>query len=211
VQLYGGGPRVGVLDMGLVSWDMLEPVWERRLVAHNAAFELAFLARRGIRPRSQCTMQAAGLLLGVRRSLAEACSTYLGVAVSKAHQQYDWSAPSLSRGQIAYAAADAVLCSRLWTKVACELKAKGCDRAYRLQRDCLPAAAAMELRGIALDLDAHAALCDAWARDLANARQAWIEATGKPPPTKPAARPNTWGRSYPRGRFPAGHGPAPVG
>ena len=121
-----------------------------------------------------------------RRSLAEACSTYLGVAVSKAHQQSDWSAPSLSRGQTAYAAADAVLCSRLWTKVARELKAKGRDQAYRLQRDCLPAAAAMELRGIALDLDAHAALCDAWARDLADARQAWAEATGTAPPGKPA-------------------------
>jgi hypothetical protein len=166
VQLYGGGARVAVLDMRSVSWDVLAPVWDRSLVAHNAAFELAFLAKRGIYPRAQCTMQAAGLLLGVhRRSLAEACSAYLGVDVPKAHQTSDWRAPTLTRGQLAYAAADAVLCHRLWKRTACDLKARGRDRAYRMQRDCLAAAAAMELRGIAIDLDAHAALCDRWATD----------------------------------------------
>ena len=75
VQLYGGGARVAVLDVRSVSWDVLAPVWDRSLVAHNAAFELAFLAKRGIYPRAQCTMQAAGLLLGVhRRSLADAAT-----------------------------------------------------------------------------------------------------------------------------------------
>ena len=187
VQLYGGGARVAVLDMRSVSWDVLAPVWNRSLVAHNAAFELAFLAKRGIYPRAQCTMQAAGLLLGVhRRSLADACSAYLGVDVPKAHQTSDWRAPTLTRGQLAYAAADAVLCHRLWKRTACDLEARGRDRAYRLQRDCLAAAAAMELRGIAIDLDAHAALCDRWATDLADARQSWIEETGSSPPSKPA-------------------------
>ena len=174
VQLYGGGARVVVLDMRSVSWPMLDPIWQRPLVAHNAAFELAFLAKRGIHPRIQCTMQAAGLLLGVRRrSLAESCSVYLGVDVPKAHQTSDWAAPTLSRGQLAYAAADAVLTRRLWSKTSRELKAKSRDLTYRLQRDCLPAAAAMELRGVALDLDAHAALCNRWGVDLAEARRAW--------------------------------------
>jgi DNA polymerase-1 len=187
VQLYGGGASVAVLDMKFVSWGILAPVWRRPLVAHNAAFELAFLAKRGIHPRIQCTMQAAGLLLGVRRrSLAEACSIYLGADVPKAHQTSDWAAPTLSPGQLAYAACDAVLTRRLWAKTSRDLAAKGREVAYRLQRDCLPAAAAMELRGTALDLDAHAALCDRWAVDLAEARGAWIAATGSPPPSKPA-------------------------
>ncbi len=187
VQLYGGGSRVAVLDMRLVSWAVLKPVWARPLVAHNATFELAFLARHRIYPRAQCTMQAAGLLLGVRRrSLAESCSVYLGIEVPKAHQASDWSALTLSRGQLAYAGADAVLCRRLWEKTVRELKAKGRDQAYRLQRDCLPAAALMELRGIGLDLDAHAELCDRWSRDLADARRAWIDTTGYEPPRKPA-------------------------
>jgi ribonuclease D len=112
VQVYGGGARVAVLDMQRVSWAVLAPVWDRPLVAHNAAFELAFLAKRGIYPKAQCTMQAAGLLLGVRRrSLADACATYHGVVVQKAHQTSDWGAVTLSPGQIAYAASDAVCVS----------------------------------------------------------------------------------------------------
>jgi DNA polymerase I len=187
VQLYGGGARVAVLDMRSVSWDVLAPIWQRPLVAHNAAFELAFLAKRGIYPKAQCTMQTAGLLLGVkRRSLAEACSVYLGIDVPKAHQTSDWAAPTLSRGQLAYAAADAALTRRLWERTSRELKAKGRDLTYRLQRDCLPAAAAMALRGVAFDLDAHAALCDRWGVNLAEARRAWVEVTGSPPPSKPA-------------------------
>jgi DNA polymerase I-like protein with 3'-5' exonuclease and polymerase domains len=91
---------------------------------------------------------------------------------------------ALSRGQLAYAAADAVLTRRVWEKTSRELKAKGRDRAYRLQRDCLPAAAAMELRGVALDLDAHAALCDRWGIDLAEARNRKV-----PPLRRPDLRP----------------------
>jgi DNA polymerase I len=187
VQLYGGGARVAVLDMAHVGWHVLAPVWERPIVCHNGSFELAFLAKRDIHPKAQCSMQGAGLMLGVRRrGLADACSAYLGLDIPKTHQTSDWGAATLSRGQLAYAAADAVLCRRLWIKVACDLNANGRDRAYRLQRDVLPAAAAMELRGIALDLDAHAELCDRWAVDLADARQAWINQTGTPPPAKPA-------------------------
>src|SRR5512132_3870492 len=79
VQLYDGGDRVAVLDMRSVSWSVLAPLWERPLVSHNAMFELAFLAKRGIYPRAQCTMQAAGLLLGVeQRGLDDASFWYLG-------------------------------------------------------------------------------------------------------------------------------------
>ena len=108
---------------------------------------------------------------------------------------------TLSRASSPTQPADAVLCRRLWTKAACELKAKGRDQAYRLQRDCLPAAAAMELRGVALDLDAHAALCDAWALDLADARRAWVEATGTPPPSKPAEAARYLEKALPEGQL----------
>jgi 3'-5' exonuclease len=99
VQLYGGGARVVVLDMRSMSWDVLAPLWEQSLVAHNAAFDLALLAKRGIYPRAQCTMQAAGLLLGVeQRGLDDACFWYLGVEVPKNLRTSDWGAPVLSRG-----------------------------------------------------------------------------------------------------------------
>ena len=187
VQLYGGGARVVVLDMRSVSWEVLAPLWGQSLVAHNAAFDLALLAKRGIYPRAQCTMQAAGLLLGVeRRGLDDACLSYLGVEVLKSLQTSDWGAPALSRGQLAYAAADAVLCHRLWDRAVRDLESKGRVAAYEIQRGCLPAAVMMELRGVGMDRDAHDVLCDKWGVALAEARRRWSETTGEPPPSKPA-------------------------
>ena len=190
VQLYGGGQRVAVFDMRSVSWAVLAPVWERPLVAHNAAFELKFLAAVGIKPRLQCTEQAVKLLSGVPEGgiwgLADACHTYLGIVVPKDLQISDWAATELSPGQVAYAAADAVLCWRLWARVAPELKATNRDTAYRLQRDSLPVAAAMELRGIGIDLDAHAKLCDSWRASRKSAAGAWSESMGRPLPEKPS-------------------------
>ena len=64
IQVFGGGTKAAVLDMRSVSWSVLAPLWERPLVSHNAMFELAVLAKRGIRPRMDCSMQAAGLRWG---------------------------------------------------------------------------------------------------------------------------------------------------
>ena len=156
-------------------------------------------------------MQAAGLLLGVRRrSLAEACSAYLGVDCAE-------SASNLRLGCADAEPRPALLCCRrrrastrrLWDKTARDLKATGSDAAYRLQHDCLPAAAAMELRGIALDLDAHAALCDKWEVDLADARRAWVEATGHPRRRASLQiRRDTWSKSCLKRSYRVGCAPA---
>jgi hypothetical protein len=85
VQIYAGGRRVVVIDMTRVPWDLLDPIWSRTLVIHNAAFELKFLALEGIEPAQiACTMQAAGLLLGYRRrKLLSAASEFLDVTTRK--------------------------------------------------------------------------------------------------------------------------------
>ena len=187
LQLYGGGARAAVIDMHHVSWPVLEPLWTRPLVAHNAAFELSFLQHRAIVADAHCTQQAVGLLRGIRRnkpwSLAEASRVYLGLDVEKGHQTSDWGAARLSRGQTAYAAADAVLAHRVWGKVAPALKESNRLRAYNLQRRCLPVVAALQLRGVGLDVDAHADLCTRRAQTLADARREWVELTGLAPPT----------------------------
>ena len=65
--------------MARVPWAVTSPLWDWSLIAHNAAFELKHLAARGIEPVSiECTMQAAGLMLGVhRRSLKEAAGDHV--------------------------------------------------------------------------------------------------------------------------------------
>jgi hypothetical protein len=91
VQVYGGGSRCAVFDMRSIPWSVLEPLWRRRLVIHHAQFELGFLQARGILPGYfECTLQAAGLMLGVhRRGLAATAEAYLGWKMPKGLQTSD--------------------------------------------------------------------------------------------------------------------------
>ena len=200
LQLYAGGSHAFVfrgeaLDLLLTSH------WLRRqwLVAHNATFEVAFLRHhtpdyrappfRRVRGRVECSMQAAGLMLGTGfgggRSLAAAAKAFLGLDVSKEVRLSDWGADHLSAGQLSYAAADAVLAHRLWPLLADEVETKGRDGAYALQRGAVVAVADMELRGLLLDQMVHAEQVVLWSRELAEARQMYHTATGQPPPSTP--------------------------
>jgi DNA polymerase-1 len=167
----------------------------QHLVAHNATFDVAFLrhyagskplAPRRRRGRIECSMQATGLLHGIgNRSLADAGGAFLGLEVSKDVRPSDWGAARLSRGQIAYAALDAVLAYRLWPLLDEQMTAKRRKGAYELQRGAVLPVVDMELRGAMLDRNAHAAMVNKWSRELAEARHRYHELTGKPPPSKP--------------------------
>ena len=157
-QLYGGGDRVAVIDLHKVDWDVLAPVWERPIVMHNAAFDLGYLARRGIEPVGvDCTMQAVRLLNGPNAtSLETAAASYFGLALDKALQVSDWGAKHLSLAQVTYAADDAVV---TWHLAETVLPLLGERRtAYDIQVGAIPAVVRMQLRGILLDTTAHAAL-----------------------------------------------------
>lgn len=188
VQIYGGGDTCAALDMRTVSWATLAPLWARQLVIHNSQFELTFLRAKGIYPEQvECTMQGAGLMLGIqRRSLVKAVAEYLGWQMPKGLQVSDWGAAVLSGDQLAYAALDAVGAFLLWAKLKPDLEA--CDRwdAYMLQRDAVPAAVEMAWCGIGIDTVALDAQIAAWSATLASARADWEKETGTPPPGKPA-------------------------
>jgi DNA polymerase-1 len=201
LQLYGGGTTAFVFRGAALDL-VLNSHWLRRqwLVAHNAAFELAFLRHqsaayrapsppRRSRFRFDCTLQAAGLVLGVEfgggRSLADAAKRSFDLDVPKALQVSDWGATNLSPGQVAYAASDSVLTRRLLPDLTARSRANGTIAAYELQRTALPAVAAMELRGLLLDRAEHARQVDVWSRELAEARQLYHAATGTVPPSTP--------------------------
>ena len=186
LQLHGGGPRCFVFRgpaLDLVLRSLL--LRERQLVAHNAQFETSFLHHAGVLPRQpiEDTMQAYGLLYGTRsRSLATASSEVLKLDPPKKLQTSDWSARRLSRGQVAYAASDAVLARRLWEKLLPNLHALECSRSYILQRDTLPAIANMERRGLGFNVDEHAEQVLGWEKDYNTACCSYWETTGASPP-----------------------------
>lgn len=187
VQIYGGGDSCAVLDMCSISWSTLAPLWSRQLLAHNSQFELAFLRAQGVYPEHvECTMQGAGLLLGVRRrSLAKAAEAYLDWLMPKDLQISDWGAPTLSDEQLAYAALDAVVALLLWRKLERDLKSGDRWGAYVLQRDAVPAAVEMAWCGMAIDTAALDEQIAAWSTQLADARSAWEIETKTPPPSTP--------------------------
>jgi DNA polymerase-1 len=201
VQLYCGGEHAFAVRGPALAL-LLRSAWFRRqrFIAHNAVFETSFLdhycARPGRRPWDgsiECTMQMTGLEIGCRRSayggrsLANAAKVIGKIEVGKSFATSDWDAEKLSPGQIAYAAADAVLTYRLWRHLRPILQkplGHGMNRwtAYELQRDAGPAVARMQNRGLLLDREKHAKQVKDWSRELAEAHHAFHEATGKTPP-----------------------------
>ena len=97
-QIYD--PHAGlvyVVDLRAVPLEALEGLWSRRLVIHNAAFEIAML--HGLPRDTIDTMQLAGLVYGTARGarrLANVAEKALGIAVPKDLQTSDWSAARLS-------------------------------------------------------------------------------------------------------------------
>ncbi|HEY1379752.1 MAG TPA: DUF3987 domain-containing protein, partial [Gemmataceae bacterium] len=99
---------------------------DKELVLHNAAFDLAFLARLGFTPAGKVrdTMLLAQLLTAGaadRVTLAACCRRWLGRDLDKAEQLSDW-AGDLTDAQLAYAAADVAVLAPLVKALAADVK-----------------------------------------------------------------------------------------
>jgi DNA polymerase-1 len=190
-QLYGGGDVCLVLDTRLVPLKVLAPVLSRRrVVIHNAQFELRFLHHASIAvPRFECTMQAGGLMLGVhrhRRSIEAVVGQYSGIALPKDLQLSDWGADRLSPGQLAYAALDAILAFQLWPHLLKDLIKHEGVGAYVVQREAIPPVVRMQARGALMDTTAHQGQIQHWHTEHARACCAFQAMTGHAAPTTPA-------------------------
>src|SRR5205807_1784027 len=92
-------------------------------VAHNAVFDLQFLARLGISPRrTHCTMLLSRLVHGTRRGdgfhgLGQTVQRELGRSIDKTEQRSDWSASTLTPQQLRYAALDAAVLLPLYRRL----------------------------------------------------------------------------------------------
>ena len=91
-----GEQHCAVVDCFIVDpRPVLDVLGDRALVIHNAAFDLAFLARLGFTPAAvHDTLLLAQLLASDRSvpaNLAACCERYLGLALDKTEQASDWS------------------------------------------------------------------------------------------------------------------------
>ena len=176
IQIYNGGDCVLVVDLDHTGTGVLELLDGVSIVAHNAAFELAFLEAAGVAlGEIQCTAQMARLTLGEHAtSLGDAAATYLGLDLDKTLQSSDWNAPRLTRQQIDYAAVDAVVTWRIAEKTLHRLDIQ--RSAYEIQMGAIPAVVRMEQRGFKIDIEAHARLIEELAQRRVVAEQRYRDA-----------------------------------
>jgi DNA polymerase-1 len=192
-QIYDSTVRtVFIIDLARVPVEVLQELEHRRLIIHNAAFELAMLGAQGVHLRNTyCTLLMARLALGAERGglrLAEVAAEFLdGLELPKVEQVSDWSAERLSEHQIGYAAVDAVVALMLAKPLWEELD-EGARLAFSIGNATVPAVASMRLVGIPFDRQIHEATIAAWERSYVEARDAFAAIIGGEIPPAGAQR-----------------------
>ncbi|PYT08646.1 MAG: hypothetical protein DMF60_04335 [Acidobacteria bacterium] len=152
-------------------------------VFHNAKFDLKMLLHHfDLETRGLFDTLLASQLIGAGRhegghGLAAVSERHIGELVDKSLQISDWSG-RLSDSQYEYAAKDAELMLPLYHKLSAGLRELNLEEVSQLEFDCVLPIAAMELAGMALDVNcwrrlvvnlerAHAVLSDELRRELA--------------------------------------------
>lgn len=142
------------------------PLWpalaERRMVFHNALFDLQMLAGLGFTPgEAGCTLLMSQVLnagaKGTKHGLKDCARRELGLELDKAEQKSDWSG-ALRDEQLCYAAADVQTLRSLHQALAKKIDAGKLLDTVRLEERCLPAVLWMASKGVAIDRTAWRAL-----------------------------------------------------
>jgi DNA polymerase-1 len=144
------------------------PLWEllaeRELIAHNAAFDLAFLARLGFTPAATVhdTLLVARLLAAGgpdfhRSGLADCVARELGDTLDKGAQTSDWSGV-LGPDQLAYAARDAAVLVPLYQSLRAKVEQASLGPVQELEERALPAFVWLAGSGVPFDRVAWEAL-----------------------------------------------------
>ena len=176
LQVYDGGDRVLVIDLDRTGAGVLDLLDGVSVIAHNMAFEMAFIETGGrcARPSS---LHGAGLQVDAGRARDEPRRRRRGVPGPQARQDGAdgrLERPHLTKQQIEYAAIDAVVAWRIAEKILPRLHVQ--RAAYEIQMRAVPAVMRMEMRGFKLDVDAHARLISDLKQERIAAEQKYREA-----------------------------------
>lgn len=205
LQLGARGLPIVVIDcweLDEAGWELVREFFAepRTYLAHNAVFDLGWLQQHGIhvgtkveelysatdaglsavkRGAIYCTMLASKLLSNgipnLKHGLGYVVERYLGRTLSKELQASDWSAPELSKEQLAYAAADVQALLDLDLVLQERLAAARLTDAYELECRALPALAQMQRTGVPFNRDMLVELQASLERDIATYGQRFVE------------------------------------
>lgn len=177
LQLGARGYDIVVID----CWELDETGWQqvreffakpRFYLAHNAVFDLGWLQEHDVlvEGRLVCTMIASKLLSNgipnLKHGLGVVVARYLERELSKELQASDWSAPTLSAEQLAYAAADVQALLDLDLVLAERLAVANLTRAFALECKALPALAQMQRTGMPFNRQRLEELRESLERDI---------------------------------------------
>lgn len=154
----------------------------RKFIAHNAQFELSFLADKGLDPKSiGCSMLLFRLLIhavydspgSIKTTLEQLVWAAFKEVLPKENQTSDWSQRELTVDQKIYAVKDAIACQAggLWCVERMEyFEVSDLMKFYALNKEAQLAISQMSLNGIMLDVDFHNVLIEAWKAEEENAK-----------------------------------------
>jgi DNA polymerase-1 len=160
--------------------DVLKPLFQYQMVAHNALFELKHLYHAGIEvPQMHCTLLIYNVLARGRESLKYLAEKYLREKISKDEQDSDWGQETLSPQQITYAAKDAVLVLRLYDILKHKLKDRPQEKLYELLRQAQYPVMKLEYYGCGIDAGKLAGFLIQREKQVASAKIACQKLMGK--------------------------------
>lgn len=170
-------------ELGDTGWDKVREFFatSRFWLAHNAVFDLGWLQEHDIYPEGTvyCTMIASKLLgngiPNLKNNLKDVAQRYLSVELSKELQASDWSAPELSREQLAYAAKDVQVLLDLDVVMQQRMAVAALTKAYALECKALAAIAHMQRTGLPFNKTKLEELQAALERDIESYGKRFIE------------------------------------
>jgi DNA polymerase-1 len=172
VYTFDGGTFAYLVDCFAVDpRPLFGALAETTLVAHNAAFDLGFLAALGFEPGAiHDSMIMSQLLHGTRKEhgfhgLDQVAERELGRHLEKGLQKADWSG-SLTADQLEYAATDAAVLLPLYRALATQVKETGQEQVAQIEARCLPAMVWLARSGTPFDRDAWTALAQEAGREV---------------------------------------------
>ena len=158
-------PQKETWDNGVLSSELAAAMEGAEIVAHNAKFDLLWLAVKfGIRPkRIFCTLTASRLLTAgsdERNGLDDVLWRHLGVKPGQDYSRSDWGGLFLTEGQVEYAQRDVTHLHELRRVLENEIAAAHLQAVCRLEMELIPIVVDMEYAGIAVEPIRLRKLCD---------------------------------------------------